>query len=173
MPTRPKFNASTNAIGDFGELLAATFLSRPVRGKYRRPLFKPTHLGEKYPVVDFIVDVLDPTENSIGFFFVQVKSTSAACALSRTLRLDVELEKYNKLAAIPVPTFLIGVDTQNESAFMIAAPKAVLRTFSSITKKHDLADDDVRVGLYKEVAEYWRKNRSHLIKARTQFTNER
>lgn len=123
--------SSTNSVGGFGENLAAVHLSRPVRANYQRPLFRPAHLGEKYPVVDFIVDVLDPSENSIGFFFVQVKSTSKAKAKSRTLALDIELEKFNKLAGIPVPTFLIGVDTQTEHAFLIAAPKPVSKEFSS------------------------------------------
>ena len=168
-----KIKASANAVGDFGELLAAIHLSRTVNKHYRRPLFKPTHLGEKYPIVDFIVDALDPMERSHGFFFVQVKSTSTAAISSRTLKLDVELGKYNKLAAIPAPTFLIGVDIRTEKAFVIAAPKALRKAFSSISKKHDLQDETVRVRLYKEVVKYWRRNRSRLIKLRTQFVNER
>ena len=67
---------ATDQIGGFGELLAATDLSRPVKGRYKRPLFKPTHLGGKYPTVDFIVDVLAADATSLGFFFVQVKSTT-------------------------------------------------------------------------------------------------
>jgi hypothetical protein len=173
MANKVQFTASTNAVGDFGENLAATHLSRPVRGFYRRPLFKPAHLGEKYPVVDFIVDVLDPNENSLGFFFVQVKSTRTANALSRRLALTIELDKFNKLARIPVPTFLIGVDTDSEKVFVIAAVKPVLKGFSSITKKFDLTNDAVRIGLYKEVAGYWRKNGPRLDKARTIFANVR
>lgn len=124
-------------------------------------------------MVDFIVDVLDVTESSRGFFFVQVKSTSRASAASRTLKLNIQLNKFNKLAGIPIPTFLIGVDTQSERAFLIAAPKPKRRPFSSITKKHDLDIESVRVTLYKEVVQFWRKNRSRLIKLRTSFDNGR
>jgi hypothetical protein len=173
MKSKAPIRSSTNAVGDFGELLAATHLSRPVRGYYRRPLFRPSHLGQKYPVVDFIVDALDPEENSLGFFFVQVKAASQARPNSRTLRLELELLKYNKLASIPVPTFLIGVDTQTERAFLIAASRTLQKAFSSITKRHDLLDESVRVGLYKEVIEYWRRNRSRLVKLRTKFANDR
>ena len=130
-------------------------------------------MGGKYPIVDFIVDVLDSTEKSIGFFFVQVKSTAAALSLSKTLHLDVDMHKFNKLATIPIPTFLIGVDTQTERAYVVAARRAILTAFSSITKKYDLIHDAVRVGLYKEVAQYWRMYKPGLLKARTQFANER
>jgi hypothetical protein len=78
-----------------------------VKGKYRRPLFKPSHLGAKYPIVDFIVDVLAPDSTSLGFFFVQVKSTSRGNNPQDRLPIQVEAEKFNFLARLPAPTYLI------------------------------------------------------------------
>ena len=71
---------TADQIGRFAELLAAAAMSRPVGGSYRRPLFRATHLGEKYPTVDLIVDLLGPKDVSRGFFFAQVKGTTAAKA---------------------------------------------------------------------------------------------
>jgi hypothetical protein len=116
--------ANTNAIGDFGELLAATDLSRTIRGRYRRPLFKPTYLGQKYPSVDFIVDVLNTDGSTGGFFFVQVKSTSKAGEGAR-IRVSISPKKYNRLASLPAPTYLIGVDTRAERTYLVAALKPI------------------------------------------------
>ena len=60
---------TSDQIGFFAELLASTDLSRPVVGRYRRPLFRVTSLGEKYPAVDLIVDVLGADDVALGFFF--------------------------------------------------------------------------------------------------------
>lgn len=168
-----KITASTNAIGDFGEILAQAHFSRPVRGAYQRPLFRASHLGEKYPVVDFIVDILDPNENSLGFFFVQVKATNAAKPKAKNLPLQIELTKYNRLAQIPAPTFIVGVDIDAEEVYLVCAPKPAKKSISSICKKYDLKDDGIRVALYKEVKDYWKKHSPALNQIKTMFKNER
>ena len=122
-------------------------------------------------MVDFIVDVLGPADDSLGFFFVQVKATSASHPASRCLRLQIDRAKYNKLVRIPVPTFLIGVETNSERSFVVAAVRPKGRSLSSISKRFDLADDEVRIGLYKEVIGFWRKNRPNLDKAQTRFSD--
>lgn len=173
MADNPNINASTNAIGDFGEGLVRTSFSRPVRRYFRRPLFRVAALGDKFPIVDFIVEALDCNEDSLGFFFVQAKSTSTAKPTSRRLGLEIDLEKFNKLAATPAPTFLVGVDIMAEKVFLISAPKPKRRKFYSICKRFDLVDDLVRISLYKEVVGYWRKSKHKQNKKKTQFPNER
>src|SRR4051812_31745303 len=133
MAENPKINASTNAIGDFGEGLVRSSFSRPVRRIYRRPLFRVAALGDKFPIVDFIVEVLDRNEDSLGFFFVQAKSTSIAKPKSKRLKLEIDLEKFNKLAATPAPTFLVGVDIMTEKVFLVAAAKPKSSKIYSIT----------------------------------------
>ena len=157
---------STDLIGDFGELLAAVDLSRPVKGKYRRPLFKPSHLGAKYPSVDFIVDVLGPDFTSLGFFFVQVKSTSQAGDPRNRLPIQVEGEKFNSLARLPAPTYLIGVDMNSETSHIVAAHKPRSTAVSSITRRFRLCDDSTKIDLYKEVLEFWNANRPILQRTR-------
>ncbi len=170
MPDGVKLKATTNAIGDFGEDLTRTSFSRPVRGLYRRPLFRASPLGGKYPIVDFIVDVLDVNDRSLGFFFVQVKSTSTAKPKSKRLKIDVDLAKFNQLAGTPAPTFFIGVDVMTEKVFLVTAAKLRKRAFYSICKSFDLSDETVRIGLYKEVVEYWRKTKHKLNKPKTRFS---
>jgi hypothetical protein len=137
-----------------------------VKGKYRRPLFKPSHLGAKYPIVDFIVDVLAPDSTSLGFFFVQVKSTSRGNNPQDRLPIPVEAEKFNFLARLPAPTYLIGVDVNSETSHIVAAHKPRSTAISSITRSFRLTDDDTKIDLYKEVLGFWNANRPILQRPR-------
>lgn len=173
MAAKRKKSPSTNSTGDLGEILAQLHFSRPLKTGAQLPLFRPSHLGEKYPIIDLIVDVLDGNENSIGFFFVQVKATTKAATSSKTLPVEIDLIKYNRLAGMPAPTFLVGVDTKAEKVYLVSALKPASKAFSSICKKYDLLDDSVRVALHKEVAGYWRKHKPRANQLTTAFKNER
>lgn len=153
---------TTDQTGDIGELIAALDISRPVMGRYKRALFKPTHLGGKYPTVDFIVDVLATDSTSLGFFFMQVKSTTPASATTARLSIDIGREKFNRLAKIPAPTYLVGVDINLETSYLVTAYKPRGTQVSSITKAFSLRDDSVKINLYKEVIEFWVVNRPAL-----------
>jgi hypothetical protein len=50
---------TSDQIGRLAELIAATALTRSVKGRYHRLLFRLTALGDKYPLVDYLVDVVD------------------------------------------------------------------------------------------------------------------
>lgn len=64
----------SNALGKRGERifeLAITDLE-----KFDFPLFNPANLGDKWPVVDYYVELCGITQ-FIPFFFVQVKTTKS------------------------------------------------------------------------------------------------
>src|SRR5689334_20765389 len=130
---------TSDQIGRFAELIAETDLSRPVRGRYRRPLFRAVRLGEKYPIVDFLVDILGPDDLALGFFFAQVKGTTLLPTGAR-LAVDVDAERYNRLVRIPAPTYLLGVDVSAEETYLIAAHRPRAAGVSSITRAFRLRD---------------------------------
>ncbi len=155
MADTPRSTRGTpDQIGDMGELLAALALSRPVLGRYRRSLFKPTYLGEKYPAADFLVDALSPQGEHVGFFFVQVKSTSRPSG-RRRLRLTADTDKLRRLARLPAPTYVVGVDTVSEAAYIAAAFGPHPLRSHSLTKQFPLSSDAVRIELYREVLGHW------------------
>ncbi len=158
---------TSDQIGKLAELIAETDLSRPVRGRYKRPLFRAAFLGGKYPTVDFIVDVLDGRDESQAFFFVQVKGTVVAGANARRLPIKVPVEKFNRLVRLPAPTFVIGVDVLAERSYVIAARSPRKSGVSSLTKTYCLRDDGVKIKLYAEVLAFWKHNRPFL--RRTEF----
>jgi hypothetical protein len=161
---------TTDQTGDLGQLIAAVDLSRPVMGHHQRPLFKPVFLGDKYPAVDLLVDVLAADASSIGFFFVQVKSTAAAWKDSSRLLIDVEKNTYNQFTRLPIPTYLTGVDVPRETSYVVAAYRPRTSRLSSVSKAFGLRDDAVKIGLYKEVIEYLKNHRKH-SSSRTNFND--
>ena len=147
---------SADEIGRFGELLTEAELLRPVRNGVNRPLFRGHNLGEKYPAIDFLVDLLDRRERRVGFFYVQVKSTAQLRASSRKrLPVACPVKKYNALVALPVPTYFVGADVITERLFVLAAHKPRSRDMASIVKTYDLSSDEVKNILYEDVLEYW------------------
>jgi hypothetical protein len=148
-----------NLSGDMGENLVAVDFSRPVKGRYKRPLFRPKFLGDKYPTIDLIIDVLAPdSETRLGFFFVQIKAIQG-CALSAPrLPIKVPQLKFNDLVDIQAPTYLVGVDIDSETTYLVGAYGRRSLGVSSISKNFKLKDDNVRIDLYKEVLEYWKVN---------------
>jgi hypothetical protein len=142
---------TSDQIGSFAELVARTDLSRPVAGNYHRPLFRVTALGEKYPTVDLIVDVLGADDVSLGFFFAQVKGTASGSPAAARLPVDVDLEKFNRLVRVPAPAFLIGVDVIAEVSYLVAAYRTRVTQVSSMTKAFSLRDPRVKIALYREV----------------------
>lgn len=157
---------TSDQIGRLAELVAETELSRPVKTPYRRPLFRATSLGGKYPTVDFLVDLLGRKDDSLGFFFVQVKGTAAASAQGSRLAIKILREKFNQLVRLPAPTYVIGVDVSSETAYVVAAHRHHKKSLSTITKDYCLRDDAVRIQLYKEVLAFWKSNRPMLQQTR-------
>lgn len=158
---------TNDQIGELAERIAAVDLTRPVRGLHERPLFRVAPLGGKYPTVDFLVDIVDDRDASIGFFFAQVKGTASADPLAVRLRVEVYRDRYNALVRLPAPTFLIGVDVAAELSYLVAAHRPRTAKVSTIAKDYCLRDDAVKIRLYEEVLSYWEANRPAL--QRTQF----
>ncbi len=157
---------TTDHIGRLSELIAAADLSRPVRGRFHRPLFRATPLGDKYPTVDFLVDLLDRSDESLGFFFVQIKGTLGPGSSNRRLAIEVPIARFNRLARIPAPTYLIGVDLVQERSYLVSANRTRTSGVFSITKSYCLGEQSVKMDLYKEVLTFWNANRVVLTQSR-------
>jgi hypothetical protein len=145
-------------IGRVGELVVELTFNRLVGASYNRCLFRPNFLGEKYPTVDFFVDVLDDQGDAAGFFFAQVRSTMQAATSGSRLSINVDVAAYNRLVALPIPTYLIGVDGVREAAYVVAAFKRRTTGVSGITTAFNLTHDAVKVSLYEEVCRFWRQS---------------
>jgi hypothetical protein len=150
---------TTDQIARFAELIAATDLSRPVRHPYRRPLFRAVPLGDKYPTADFLVDVLGPDDRPTGFFFVQVKGTTAVSATAPRIPIDVSQERFNRLARLTAPAYLLAVDVGAERTYLAAATRPRKSPVASMTKAFPAYEDRVKIHLHQEVCAFWNEHK--------------
>src|ERR1700693_292120 len=120
-----------------------------------RPLFRPAHLGSKWPTADVAVELVDRPGQ---FFLVQVKTTrggKSAPARRRRLRTPVTRSDFNALARAKLLTYIVGVDERQERAYIRVAVGLRRRNLASISLKHSLGQASVRRSLFNEVASFW------------------
>jgi hypothetical protein len=137
-------------VGDRGESifeLAITDYSQ-----FAMPLFRPAFLGDKWPAVDYLVE-LTGVRGMTPIFFVQVKSTAAAIVGNR-LPTELRPERKKTLARIPGPTYLVGVKEPMKRAFIRAVRDVAGGGVYDIPLANELTPANLRV-LYDEVKEFW------------------
>jgi hypothetical protein len=149
---------TSDEIGDFAELVAATDLARTVQSPSDRVLFRTIPMGDKYPGIDFMVDILEPGGVPRGFFFVQVKGTMRGTDATKRLPIAISHAGYNRLLKFPAPTYLVGVDVRLGSSYIVAAQRPRDAGVYSITRAYPLASDATRIALHREVAAFWAAN---------------
>jgi hypothetical protein len=145
-------NSLKDLVGYRGEKLFELAISE--YSMFPRPLFRPGFLGEKWPAIDFYVELLG-VKRRTPFFFVQVKSTAVAIPVGAT-DIDVSLPptKRDFLFRVPGPTYLAGVHEPSKRTFILSinaqAPQGVYR----IPLKHELTPANLQI-LYDEVKSFW------------------
>lgn len=153
-----------NVIGDRGELifeLAITYYAQ-----FQKPLFRPGFLGEKWPTVDYYIELLD-VPDAQPFFFVQVKtSTSPIRAGANKLKVSVEMTDCERLYRIPAPTYIVGVHETTGKAYILSLHDKPIKGIYSIPLKHELTPDNLKI-LHNEVRDFWKSSnkptRSHFV----------
>jgi hypothetical protein len=142
-----------DAIGERGEDIFKAEIG-PFHG--RLPLFRARHLGDKWPLLDFVVELIGPWKKRRPFFFVQVKATRRGYTKAPDERLKVGLPrtKVFPLAGYRVPVYLVGVDVKEERAFVISARG---KSVTSLTNMHTAFEltKATRRALWNEVRKHW------------------
>jgi hypothetical protein len=114
-------------------------------------LFRPAHLGDKWAVADYAIELVNSTGK---FFLVQVKSTQVGCTRDGRLRVAVSADRYARLSGSWLPSHIVGVDDPLEEAYICAtSPRA--GGLGSLTTRHSLRDPEVRQQLNDEVDAFW------------------
>ena len=144
-----------DAIGLRGESIFSAALTK-LYGR-PEPLFNPRFLGEKYPAVDYIVELNTPSTRIISYFFVQVKTTRAGYT-KREHRLKVKVldKDVTRLVALPAPTYVVGVDEVNEATYIVSANGRYTRGLSSLSTRFPLNQSTQEL-LFQEVSRFWNR----------------
>jgi hypothetical protein len=123
---------------------------------FSRPLFRPGFLGDKWPAIDFYVE-LTGVRGKRPFFLVQVKATTAKLQQNATV-LPIHSKKtdISRLLQIPGPTYILGVHEPSRRVFAKSVHSGVaVKAVTGIQFTHELTTANLRV-LYNEVRDYWR-----------------
>ena len=120
--------------------------------KFKKPLFRPAFLGDKWPTIDFLVE-LPNVRNRRPYFFGQAKAT--VTHLGAHLKINVKKADVGKLLRIPGPTYIFGIHEPSERVFVRAVhSRTPRRGITRIPIANELTADNLRV-LRDEVKEFW------------------
>lgn len=157
-----------DALGERGESI---FFNRMTRFHSNNgPIFRPRFLGDKWPSVDFIVELLG-VAGSNPYFFVQVKATRLGYTLQdQRLKIQVTEDGIRGIYSYPAPTYIVGIDDRKERAFVVSANGENLTSLSSVSTAFPINKKN-RIALWKEVREFWQGKSPSVVKSRFVDTN--
>jgi hypothetical protein len=141
----------SNVIGDRGERIFELAITD--YEQFRYPLFKPAFLGEKWPNIDYYVELLG-VRNASPFFLAQVKSTAGDIA-GESLSIQAPKVKCVNPYRIPGPTYLVGVHEPTSRAFIMSLHTTPQHGVYNIPLRFELHPDNLQL-LHQEVADFWR-----------------
>lgn len=148
----------SNDIGKRGERIFTVLI-----GRYFDPngyLFDPIFLGDKYPTVDFYIDLLNYTVKK-GFFFVSVKTTTQGYSSDNSkLKIQVSKEELKELVKYPIPVYLFGIDAVEEKGYFTCVNHIDTNTnLNGLPVEFELNKNAMNL-LYEEVKQFWDNNHS-------------
>lgn len=148
----------TNVIGDRGEKIAELALTD--FSHFQRPLFQPGFLGDKWPTIDFYVELIG-VRGKRPYFFIQAKATTLEiCTKTNTLSISTKKKDIERLLKIPGPTYILGIHEPSKRVFIRSVHTGTpIKAITRISLNHELHSNNLQL-LHEEVREHW-KNAGH------------
>jgi hypothetical protein len=142
-----------DVVGFRGEKLVELRLTD--YSEFEQPLFRPGFLGDKWPAIDFYVE-LNSVRGSRPYFFAQVKTTSSPLTGESThLSISSKKKDIERLLRIPGPTYIFGVHEPSSRVFVrsIHAGMAA-QAMTRIPVAYELTSTNLST-LHREVRDFW------------------
>jgi hypothetical protein len=126
--------------------------------EFDKPLFRPGFLGDKWPAIDFYVE-LNSVRGKRLYFFAQVKSTSGALSHESThLSISARKKDVEHLLRVPGPTYIFGVHEPSSRVFVRSVHTGIpVQAITRIPVAYELTSTNLEA-LYREVREFWAAN---------------
>jgi Domain of unknown function (DUF4365) len=142
-----------DVIGSRGENLVELRLTE--YREFDEPLFRPGFLGDKWPAVDFYVE-LNSVRGKRPYFFAQVKaSTSPLAPESTHLKVSSRKVDVERLLRIPGPTYIFGVHEPSKRVFVRSVHGGMpVQAVTRIPVAHELTSTNLQA-LHREVRDFW------------------
>lgn len=137
-------------IGNRGETIIELCLTE--YKDFGDSLFRLGFLGDKWPSVDYYVELKAVSERR-PYFFVQAKATAAG--LSTSLVISTRKNDIKELLQIPGPTYIFGIHEPSKRVFVRSVHLGTpLKAITRIPLSHELTIANLKV-LHDEVREFW------------------
>lgn len=122
---------------------------------FPKPLFRPGFLGDKWPAIDFYVE-LTAVRGKRLYFFGQVKATTSVLnATSTHLSISSKRKDIERLLLIPGPTYILGVHEPSQRVFVRSVHTGIAaKAITQIPLTHELTSTSLKK-LHDEVRDYW------------------
>jgi hypothetical protein len=122
---------------------------------FAHPLFRPGFLGDKWPAIDFYVE-LNGVRGSRPYFLAQAKTTSANLSpRAASVRISSSRSDVGRLLEVPGPTYILGVHEPSRRVFAKSVHAGVAdKGVSTIPVSHELTPANLQ-RLFDEVRQYW------------------
>lgn len=145
--------ALTDVTGFRGERIVELCLTD--YRSFPKPLFRPGFLGDKWPAIDYYVELTETSGERL-YFFAQVKSTAATLGARATaLRVGTRKKDIQRLLEIPGPTYILGVHEPTARVFAHAVHSATpAKAIRRIPLTYELTSSNLRA-LHDEVRNFW------------------
>jgi hypothetical protein len=152
-------------IGKRGETIFRMLITKWCGGE---PWFDDVFQGEKAEIIDFVVQLIEPTATA-AVFYVQVKATGkgySGIGANKKLNVKVSKKAVSRLKNCAGPAFVVGIDIEKDCGFLLPITTATaVATITGIPTRHRI-DCRVIKRLWKEVDDFW-KNKSMLPRTST------
>jgi hypothetical protein len=146
-------SAAGDDIGGRGEAIFIVQITN-YHGR-SRPYFRPHFLGEKFATLDYLVELLDAGPGT-AYFFVQVKATARGYTKEDPPRLKVAVSQQDvgRMIRYPATTYVVGVDENQELAYIVSVHGTKGKKISSLPTRHRLEGENLQ-RLWEEVRSFW------------------
>jgi Domain of unknown function (DUF4365) len=120
-----------------------------------KPLFRPGFLGDKWPSVDYLVE-LRSVRKRTPYFLAQAKSTGATLSkTARNVSISTKRRDIERLLRLPGPTYIFGIHEPSQRVFVRSVHRGEkVKAITRIPLSHELTRENLR-SLHKEVREFW------------------
>jgi hypothetical protein len=128
--------------------------------EFAAPLFRPGFLGDKWPSIDFYVELRN-VRGRTPYFFAQAKATAGILSeSSRNLRISSKRKDIERLLRIPGPTYIFGIHEPSGRVFVRSVHNGIaIGAITRIPLSHELTASNLQK-LHHEVRTFW-KSTSH------------
>jgi hypothetical protein len=142
-----------NVLGFRGERIVELCLSE--YREFAAPLFSPGFLGDRWPAIDFYVE-LNEVPGKRLYFFAQAKATASSLTNdSGHLIVSTKKADVGRLLSIPGPTYILGVHEPSQRVFVRSVHTGIpVAAITRIPVSHELTGTNLRL-LHEEVRDFW------------------